>query len=182
MIYKNVVSAVVSILSAESMTDVGGQRFENEPVAMGALLSGELTESDRQLVNFWMCARLKKQLIPAHWDVLVAKYSGQKGQKLSATAKLKIRVSTPAPMRFISYAVFAWALPKKKGVDSKCSEDSLQAPRWLHDMNLWDEDARPERTRRRWRKGIFDTLDDLLLEALAAAEEVLKDEGVLCLT
>lgn len=49
----------------------------------------------------------------------------------------------------------------------------------FYDMNTWDLDAAPESTRRRWRADIFRGLDDLVNEALAAAEDILLIEGLM---
>lgn len=52
-------------------------------------------------------------------------------------------------------------------------------PESFYNMNTWDPDANHERTRRRWRKGIYDTLNEMAEEALAAAESILRAEGLL---
>lgn len=52
-------------------------------------------------------------------------------------------------------------------------------PDSFYDMNTWDLDGAPESTRRRWRAGIVETLDDMVSEALAQAELILRAEGVL---
>lgn len=49
----------------------------------------------------------------------------------------------------------------------------------FYDMNNWDLDGRPESTRREWRRHIHKVLDEMLAEALAAAGELLKAEGLL---
>ncbi|MNJ82332.1 hypothetical protein D3C77_816580 [compost metagenome] len=46
-------------------------------------------------------------------------------------------------------------------------------------MNNWEDEASPESTRRRWRVGIRKTLDEMVAEALAAAEQILREEGLL---
>jgi len=51
-------------------------------------------------------------------------------------------------------------------------------PAQFYDVNRWDPDARPERTRRRWRKGIEDVLGQMAEEALEAAGEILSYEGL----
>lgn len=57
--------------------------------------------------------------------------------------------------------------------------DMVVLPASFYDMNTWDPSAATERTRRRWRKGVHDVLDEMVADALVAAEEVLKREGVL---
>ncbi|WP_425327867.1 hypothetical protein [Pseudomonas nitroreducens] len=57
--------------------------------------------------------------------------------------------------------------------------DMILLPDGFYNMNTWDPDANHERTRRRWRKGIYDRLDEMAEEALAGAEAVLRAEGLL---
>lgn len=52
-------------------------------------------------------------------------------------------------------------------------------PDSFYDMNTWDPDGAPESTRRRWRAGIVETLEDMVGEALAEAELILRAEEVL---
>ncbi len=49
----------------------------------------------------------------------------------------------------------------------------------FYDMNNWDVDGRPESTRREWRRHIHKVLNEMLAEALDAAGEILKAEGLL---
>ncbi|MNH42294.1 hypothetical protein D3C79_1039640 [compost metagenome] len=65
-----------------------------------------------------------------------------------------------------------------KGADGKRSNDIIVLPSQFYDMNRWDPDARPERTRRRWKKGIEDVLEGMVGEALEAAGAILNHEGL----
>lgn len=97
-------------------------------------------------------ALLHRELAPAQWDVLVAKYSTYKANKVGAIGRLVSRTTSPAPQLFI-YKALAWAIPKLRGVqDRKRSTDMIVLPAEFYDMNTWDLEASPERTRRDWRR------------------------------
>ncbi|WP_430292990.1 hypothetical protein [Pseudomonas sp. B1-22] len=85
-------------------------------------------------------------------------------------------------------ALFAYAMSTKRGkeyVPPERDQFVVSAPAVVvlpadfYDMNTWDPTAATERTRRRWRKGVHDVLDGMVADALVAAEEILKREGVL---
>lgn len=179
MIYRNVLSAVVSVLAAECIDNTSKQAWQRLAGDDERPAGGGMSADDRALLDCWMHARLHAQLSPRHWNVLVAKYSTHKGRKVQAVGRLAAMVATPAPKLFLSYAVYAWAIPKLKGMDGKRDDSVLVLPDRCYNMNAWDPDARPEQTRRRWRGGIFKALNDLEVEAVAAAESVLTEEGVL---
>ncbi len=179
MIYRNVLSAIVSVLAAECIDNTSKQAWQRlvgddvRPAGSG------MSANDRALLDCWAHARLHAQLSPRHWNVLVAKYSTHKGRKVQAAARLIALIDTPAPKLFLSYAVYAWAIPKLKGVTGKRDDSVLVLPDRCYDMNAWDPDARPEQTRRRWRGDIFKALAQIEMDAIAAAETVLSNEGVL---
>ena len=182
MIYRNVLSAVVSVLAAECIDNTSKQAWQRLAGDDVRPAGGGMSADDRALLDCWAHARLHAQLSPRHWNVLVAKYSTHKGRKVQAAGKLTAMVVTPAPRLFLSYAVYAWAIPKLKGVDGKRDDSVLVLPDRCYDMNAWDTEARPERTRRRWRGDIFRALSDIENEALACAEDILGSEGLLPLS
>lgn len=182
MIYRNVLSAVVSVLAAECIDNTSKQAWQRLAGDDERPAGGGMSADDRALLDCWAHARLHAQLSPRHWNVLVAKYSTHKGRKVQAAGRLAAMVATPAPKLFLSYAVYAWAIPKLKGMDGKRDDSVLVLPDRCYDMNAWDAEARPERTRRRWRGDIFRALTDLEHEALASAEEILGREGLLPLS
>lgn len=182
MIYRNVLSAVVSVLAAECIDNTSKQSWQRLVGDDVRPASSGMSANDRALLDCWAHARLHAQLSPRHWNVLVAKYSTHKGRKVQAAGKLTAMVVTPAPKLFLSYAVYAWAIPKLKGVEGKRDDSVLVLPDRCYDMNAWDTEARPERTRRRWRGDIFRALSDIENEALACAEDILGSEGLLPLT
>ncbi|SEJ31851.1 hypothetical protein SAMN04244572_03529 [Azotobacter beijerinckii] len=108
-----------------------------------------------------------------------AKYSTHKARKVEAIGHLVPLVESPAPQLFRYKAVTVWAIPQLKGKDGKRSTDMIVLPAGFYDMNAWDLDARPERTRRRWRTDICKALEGMVNEALVEAQEVLQAEGVL---
>lgn len=179
MIYRSVLSAVVSVLAAECIANVSRQSWQQLAGDSSRPAGSSMSADDRALLDCWVHARLSAQLAPRHWDVLVAKYSTHKGRKVQAAGRLTPMVSSPAPRLFVSFAVFAWAIPQLKGSAGKRDDSVLVLPERYYDMNAWDPEARPERTRRRWRADIFRALGDIEREALACAEDILSNEGVL---
>ncbi|WP_447590129.1 hypothetical protein [Aquipseudomonas campi] len=179
MIYPSVLSAVVSALAAECIDNTSKQAWQRlidlDTVKVGRGGFG----GDRMQADCWVFARLHSQLLPRHWTALVAKYSTHKARKVEAIGKLAVLVASHAPRLFVYKAVTAWAIPPLKGADGKRSADMIVLDARLYDMNTWDVESRPERTRRRWRQGVTVVLEDMVTEALAAAESVLECEGVL---
>ncbi|OPE07987.1 hypothetical protein APA40_21220, partial [Pseudomonas aeruginosa] len=86
---------------------------------------------------------------------------------------------SPAPSRFLERAVATWAIPMMKGKDGKRSTAILMLPKEWYDMNNWDEDARPDSTRNRWRRDIRKQLDRFEEEALVHVTEILDREKLL---
>lgn len=186
MIYSSVLAAVVSALAAEAIDNTSKQAWQKlyEPGSedghdMATLSSSvERGEISRMDADCWVFARLHSQLKPRHWDALVAKYSTHKGRKVQSIGRLHPLVASHAPRLFIVSAVTAWAIPKLKGVEGKRSSDMIVLPAEFYDINRWDPEARPERTRRRWKKGVEDVLEAMVGEALEAAGAILDHEGL----
>ena len=176
MTYRNVVSAVVRALAAETISSAGGCDFE--PKVQCAKQKGEIVGKDAAfLQDCWVFGRLHKALTPAHWRALVAKYSTHEERKHGAILELLNSVKTPAPKRFRECAVLTWAIPQVAGADGKRSAAVLPAA-W-YDITNWDNDGKPESTRYRWRSSIRKTLDDQVNEALTSAQELLDAEGLI---
>lgn len=179
MIYTSVLSAVVSALAAECIDNTSKQAWQKlidlDTVQVGRGGFG----GDRMQADCWVFARLHSQLRPRHWFALVAKYSTHKGRKVEAIGRLAVLVASHAPRQFIYKAVTAWAIPPLRGAEGKRSADMIVLPARFYDMNTWDLDSRPERTRRRWRQDVTGVLEEMVGEALAAASVVLEAEGVL---
>jgi hypothetical protein len=115
----------------------------------------------------------------AHWDVLVARYSTHKANKVASIGRLVSRMSSPAPQLFIYKALTAWAIPKLKGVQTgKRSTDMIVLPTEFYDMNTWDPAGSPERTRRNWRTGIHKRLEALEEAAVIHATEIFDAEQI----
>lgn len=184
MMYSSVLAAVVSALAAEAIDNTSKQAWQKlyQPGSEDghdlATLSGsvERDKISRMEADCWVFARLHSQLKPRHWDVLVARFSTHKGRKVQSIGRLAPMIASHAPKLFISSAVTAWAIPKMKGADGKRSSDILVLPAQFYDINRWDPDARPERTRRRWKKSIENALEEMVAEALAVAEQILMHE------
>lgn len=186
MIYSSVLSAVVSALAAEAIDNTSKQAWQKlyQPgfdeghdlaTLSRSVESGSLTRMD---ADCWVFARLHSQLKPRHWDALVAKYSTHRARKVEAIGRLHPLIASHAPRLFVVSAVTAWAIPKLKGADGKRSTDMIVLPSEFYDVNRWDPEARPERTRRRWKKGVEDALDAMVSEALTEAGKLLDYEGL----
>ncbi|MNG07580.1 hypothetical protein D3C84_908880 [compost metagenome] len=187
MIYSGVLSAIVSALAAETIDNTSKQAWQKlyrpgyqDGLDLATLFRSASGEGiSRTDADCWVFARLHSQLKPRHWAALVARYSTHKGRKVEAIGKLAPIIASPAAYLFVAKAVTAWAIPPLKGADGKRSTDMIMLPKEFYDMNGWDPDANPERTRQRWRQGIFATLDEMTSEAVSAAGEILEREGVL---
>ena len=215
MTYRNVVSAVVRALAAETINSTGGCDFE--PKVQCAKQKGEIVGKEAAfLTDCWVFGRLHSRLEQKHWIALNARYSTHMGSKVGAIGRIVSMVSSPAPRLFLTKAVTAWAYPELGGVKRQPSaaisiEVDDDAPEWRkkaaakaelavneklrirddspcegviilpahnYDMNTWDLDGTPERTRRDWRRKINKGLDKMVDQALVEAEWVLSSEGV----
>lgn len=184
MIYSSILSAVVSALAAEAIDNTSKQAWQKlycpgsaEGHDMATLSRGvEQGSITRMDADFWVYARLHSQLKPRHWNALVAKYSTHRLRKVEAIAALHPLIASHAPRLFVINATTAWAIPKLLGALGKRSTDMIVLPQEFYDVNRWDPEARPERTRRRWRKSIEDTLEAIVTEALTEAGKLLELE------
>lgn len=186
MIYTSVLSAVVSALAAECIDSTSRQAWQKLYQSSGnagdlatlarAAHSGEI---NRQDVDCWIYARLHSQLIPRHWNALVARYSTHKSRKVAAIGALVPLIASHAPRLFVYKAVTAWAIPQLKGADGKRSSDMIILPAEFYDMNTWDSQGLNRTTYWRWRKGAESALEGMVKGALAEAEAILRAEGVL---
>lgn len=178
MVYSSVLSAVVSALAAECKDSTSRQAWQ-KLIDLDTAMVGRGGVPDRDLIDCWVFARLHSELIPRHWHALAARYGTHKGRKVAAISALAPLIASPAPKLFVYKAVTAWAIPPLRGAEGKRSSDMIVLPAAFYDMNTWDLAANPERTRRHWRKCICVVLDEMVGEALVAAEQILIGEGVL---
>ena len=180
-IYKDVMSTLVRVLAADNIdnsTKQSWQKLVDADLRQGGTGS---TLSPRDKFDYDCClyALLHRQLVPAQWDVLVAKYSTHKANKVAAIGRLVSRTTSPAPQLFIYKALTAWAIPKLKGVQvSKRSTDMIVLPAEFYDMNTWDIEGKPESTRRRWKTGIVKRLESLEEDAVIHATEIFDREEI----
>lgn len=180
-IYRDTLSAVVRALAADCIDSTAKQAWQKlyqsgYPEARGGC---GLSPREMMDVDCLIHARLHRELPRLLWDALVAKYSTHKGRKVDSIGRLVAGMDSPAPQLFRYKAVTAWSIPQLKGVDGKRSSDMIVLPAEFYDMNTWDTQASPERTRQRWRSGIRKALEDRVSEALFHAEQILLSEGVL---
>ncbi|MBB3103774.1 hypothetical protein [Azomonas macrocytogenes] len=180
MIYRDVLSAVVRCLAAECIDNTSKQAWQKQ-YQSGYPVSREnsVSADDMMAIDCWVFARLHSQLKSRSWYALVAKYSTHKARKVEAIGRLIMIVESPAPQLFRYKAVTAWAIPPLKGKDGKRSTDMIVLPSEFYDMNTWDLEAHPERTRRRWRADVYQALEAMVNDALVEAQEILQAEGLL---
>jgi hypothetical protein len=176
MTYRNVVSAVVRALAAETINSAGGCDFE--PKVQCAKQKGEIVGKEAAfLTDCWVFGRLHKGLEASQWRALVAKFSTHTDRKHAAIAELTRAIRSPAPERFRHCAVVTWALPKLPGVEGKRSTNVL--PAGWYEMDNWTDDAHPIKTQERWRRDIRKSLESAVDNALQAAQEILDHEGLI---
>lgn len=179
--YKDVMGALVRVLAADNIdnsTKQSWQKLIDADLRQGGTGS---TLSVRDKFDYDCClyALLHRQLDPAQWDVLVAKYSTHKGNKVNAIGRLVARMVSPAPHLFIYKALTAWAIPKLKGIQvGKRSTDMIVLPAEFYDMNSWDVEGKPESTRRRWKTGIAKRLESLEEAAVIHSTEIFDREQI----
>lgn len=175
MTYRNVISAVVRALAAETINSAGGCDFE--PKVQCAKQKGAIVGKEAAfLTDCWVFGRLHKSLSAAHWRVLVAKFSTHVDRKHAAIAELTKVMRSPAPERFLHCAVVTWALPKLPGVDGKRSTNVL--PAGWYEMDNWSNEPHPIKTQERWRRDIRKALEGSVDLALIEAQLILENEGL----
>lgn len=186
MMYASVLGAVVAALSTEAMGGTSSQAWQKlyvpgaedglDPSMMfGAVKAGSISRTD---LDCWLYARLHRELSPKHWNVLTARFGGNRGRRLSAIGALIPLVTTKATRLFVTGVVTTWAIPKLKGKDGKRDPGVMVIPAEYYDMNRWETSAAPERTRRYWKSGIVAQLNKLEDEALAEVATILDMEEV----
>jgi hypothetical protein len=180
-IYKDVMGTLVRVLAADNIdnsTKQSWQKLIDADLRSGGTGSS-LSVRDKFDYDCCLYALLHRQLEPAQWDVLVAKYSTHKANKVAAIGRLVARMVSPAPQLFIYKALTAWAIPKLKGVQvGKRSTDMIVLPAEFYDMNTWDTEGKPESTRRRWKTGIANRLESLEEAAVIHATEIFDREEI----
>jgi hypothetical protein len=178
-IYKDVMGTLVRVLAADNIdnsTKQSWQKLIDADLRQGGM-GARLSPRDKFDYDCCLYALLHRLLEPAQWDVLVAKYSTHKANKVAAIGRLVSRTTSPAPALFIYKALTAWAIPKLKGIqDVKRSTDMIVLPAEFYDMNTWDLDGAPERTRRNWRTGIHKRMAQLEESAIIQVTEIFEAE------
>lgn len=180
-IYKDVMGTLVRVLAADNIdnsTKQSWQKLIDAELRSGGQGAG-ISVRDKFDYDCCLYALLHRELAPAQWDVLVAKYSTHKANKVGAIGRLVSRITSPAPQLFIYKAVTAWAIPKLRGVQGrKRSTDMIVLPAEFYDMNTWDLEASPERTRRSWRSDVGKRLEALEEAGVIHATEIFDTEEI----
>jgi hypothetical protein len=138
MTYRNVISAVVRALAAETINSSGGCNVE--PRVQASKLKGEISGKDAALLADCIVHKLlHAQLSPRHWNALVAKYSTHRGRKIDSIGRLVAVVKTPAPQRFTQQAVLVWAVPQQvKGIQRAVAQIKAPKHRENKEEGQWD--------------------------------------------
>ncbi|KPY88954.1 hypothetical protein RA263_26890 [Pseudomonas syringae pv. tagetis] len=180
-IYKDVMGTLVRVLASDNIDNSTKQSWQNLIDADLRLGGNGSSISVRDKFDYDCClyALLHRELESGQWDVLVAKYSTHKANKVAAIGRLVSRTTSPAPQLFIYKALTAWAIPKLRGIQTgKRSTDMIVLPAQFYDMNTWDTEGKPESTRRRWRTGIAKRLELLEEAAVIRATEIFDREQI----
>jgi hypothetical protein len=136
---------------------------------------GGLSRQERFELDCEYRAFLRKHLKERHWDALIARYTIEPADRAPAIKRLARIIATPAHDHFKSYAVLAWAMPQRAGVEGKRSTIVLREN--IYDMARWDNNqGTSERTMRRWRGYIHEMLNEALDLAIAAAIHLLEGQ------
>lgn len=169
----NKVSVLVRILLAGSEGKTASAGWVDAD--QGCSGYGGLSRQERFELDCDYRRHLHQNLLPRHWDALIARYTlgtAERGHSIKALGRI---VATHAHQHFKFYAVLTWAEPQKPGAEGKRSTGVLQAD--IYDMNKWDDNrGTPERTRRRWRAGIHETMNTMLDEAIRAGVQLLDEQ------
>lgn len=129
--YKDVMGILVRVLAVDNIDNSTKQSWQK-------LIDADLRQggngsalSLRDKFDYDCCphALLQRQLEPAQWYVLVAKYSTHNANEVAAIGRLVSRISPPAPQLFIYKALTAWAIPKLKGCEALHGHD--RPARWV---------------------------------------------------
>ncbi|MGF6154010.1 hypothetical protein [Pseudomonas fluorescens] len=138
MTYRNVVSAVVRALAAETINSAGGCDFE--PRVQCAKQKGEIVGKEAALLQDCIVHKLLHAVLnQRHWFALTAKFSTHKGRKVEATGRLVAIVTSPAPALFTRKAVTAWAIPQIKGI--RREPVKAKVPQFDEDVPAWRIEA-----------------------------------------
>lgn len=119
-IYKDVMGTLVRVLAADNIdnsTKQSWQKLIDADLRQGGNGSS-ISVRDKFDYDCCLFALLHRELEQAHWDVLVAKYSTHKANKVASIGRLISRINSPAPQLFVYKAVTAWAIPKLKGLQA----------------------------------------------------------------
>ncbi|MBP5144309.1 hypothetical protein HUT00_38000, partial [Pseudomonas chlororaphis] len=102
-VYQGVMSAIVRVLAADSMSNATRQSWQ-KLIDSGPRTGGFralLSARDQFDYDCILHALLHRELCPAHWDVLVGRFSTHKANRVGAIARTIPRLSSPAPALFI---------------------------------------------------------------------------------
>lgn len=176
MTYRNVISAVVRALAAETIASAGGCEFE--PRVQAARVPGAISGSAERLLDDALVRRIMREtLTQLQYAALAGQYSTDGPRKHTGVSLLIKSIESPAPERFIECACWTWAYPKKDGKDGKRSVAVL--PAGWYQMDNWCDEPANIKTQERWRREIHKELKRIADGALAVLQEQLEQVGAL---
>ena len=169
-IYRDVGHVIARVMSIETIdgTKKAGwqQRYQaGFPEARGGGGAG-LSEQERLTQDSMTRAALHRELSDMAWNVLVAKYSINDVEVVSAIHWLLPRVVCPAHHLFKMKCVTAWAIPHR-------------LPEAFYVLHSWDAAGTPERTLRHWRQSIKRWLEDRVTDAFKHCGPILEERGLI---
>ncbi|MDF3864221.1 hypothetical protein P3W53_07110 [Pseudomonas denitrificans (nom. rej.)] len=139
MIYSGARSAVVAVMAAECIDNTAKQAWQRFYSATEMVSRGTgISPHERMQADCWVHARLHSELIPRHWNVLMARYSTHGARKVAAISALAPLIASHAPALFVYKALTAWAIPQLKG---------QQVDRKVHDAGMVSRSARADAER-----------------------------------
>lgn len=116
MIYTGTLSAVVAVLAADCIDNTAKQAWQRLYSATEVISKGAgMSRHERIQADCWVHARLHSELIPRHWNVLMARYSTHGARQVAAISALAPLIASHAPPLFVYKALTAWAIPQLKG-------------------------------------------------------------------
>ena len=176
MIYTSVLSAVVRALAAETINSAGGCDFE--PKVQSAKVPGAISGPAARLLDDALVRKIMREALTAlQYAALAGQYSTDVARKHAGVNALIASVRSPAPRRFVECACWAWAYPKRPGLDGKRSLNVL--PAGWYELDNWCDEPAPVKTQERWRRDVQKALKAHGDKALMVMQDELERVGAL---
>ena len=168
-VYRDVSHVVARVMSIETIDGTKKSSWQDlyQSGFPEARPAGEgLTKEERLTQDSMTRSRLHKELSPACWHALVAKYSINDVEVAQSVHWLVSRVESPAHHLFKMKCVTAWAIPRR-------------LPEAFYQLHTWDSDGTPDPTLRRWRTVTKRWLEERIDAAFKEAQPVLEERWLI---